>query len=431
MNSLFRAFLACAALLVWQSAVALADGDLRRAPTLSSAQEMAKKSPGDIVVIVTGSDWNATSKKFKTDVIDSPGFQKAFGDEVILVEIDRAEGDPDGKKARQYTGANDLRRYVFRVPMIGLYDSTGRDIGQFAIGLEKMPVESVVKSIKQRISLRQKRDQLWADANKATGAKRAELLGQGLAVIGIGWGRNEDYHPRRNEYQPMLDELKKADPDDSAGWMARFSFDPDQLFFDCEELWKKNQHDESLAKLDRLLKNPTFTPEYRQRVLALKYAAYKRWPGHEKESLAMLRQIDEIDSKSFMGLGARGWTNYLTGPADLVYGWRNQNVTAEYSTWNIPISDVLSEPGFYRLKLEQAGSIGSKNIVIRSLAVEVNGKAVWSVNKELRPTIEEVIELPAAGTGRAVLIIQAKGDGGTDSYGTIILEPFYLRREKK
>jgi hypothetical protein len=132
-----------------------------------------------------------------------------------------------------------------------------------------------------------------------------------------------------------------------------------------------------------------------------------------------------------MGIGARGWANYLTGPVDLAHGWRKHNASANFQTWNIPISHVLREPGIYRLTLDRAGGVGSNNIIINAMAVEVGGKTVWLHVKEVRPRIEEIMALPAAGANKAILRIQAKGDGGTDSYGSITLEPFFLRRAKQ
>jgi hypothetical protein len=413
------------------SPAVFAAGKPRRVPTLGDAKQLAQKVPGDILVLVTGNDWNATSVKFKREVINSPAFAAAMGDELILVEIDMPENDPEGKKAALYHDANDLHRYVFRTPLIGLYDANGRDFGQLDVGLEKMSVDEVVTAIRQLIELRKQRDQLWAQANQAKGAQRANLLGQGLAVIQFGWGIRESYHPHHDDYQPVLEELKDLDPQDTSGWLGRFSFDPYKLLTTTKEMGEKQQHAAALTVVEDALKNKRLTPEYRQRALAVKYSVYFNWKGHDAEALNVLHEIEKIDNKSLMGIGAQRWATYLTGPVDLEYGWRKQNVQANFATWEIPISEKMGRAGFYRLKLAKGYfGTGSNNLVIRSLKIEIDGKTVWSVDKEFRPTFEEIIELPELGTGKAILKIDAKGDGGTDSYGNITLEPYYLRPVK-
>jgi len=407
--------------------VAQAAGKPRRAPTLVAARQLAEKAPGDILLLVTGSDWNPGSVRFKKEIINSPAFAAEFGEDLILVEIDMPENDPDGKKAALYRDANDLRRYVYRTPLLGLYDAQGRDCGQLDQGLEKMSAAEVATAIKRLITVRRQRDQLWTQANRLKGIQRAELLGQGLTLIQFGWGINESYHPHADDYQPVLDELRNADPGDSTGWLGRFTFDPYKLLAASKERTDAKQYEAALAEIEKVLSNKRLTPEYRQRSLAVKYSVYQAWTGHETEKLDVLREIEKIDPNSLLGLGAQRWARYQTGPADLEFGWRKQNVQTKYTTWEIPISHKLGQPGFYRLRLEYAWGVPAQQISIRALMIDIDGKTVWSRNEVVHPKFEEIIELPALGKGTAILKLEVKGDRGTNSHGRITLEPYYLR----
>ncbi len=424
MMSVMRNLVMLLVVIVSLSAGVIA-AETRTAPTLSDALEMAKAVPGDIVVLVTGSDWHPGSMKFLRDVFETSAFRNALGENVILVHVDHTEAEA-AKPKQERDKKNNLNRYLFQVPLIGLYDAQGRDIGQLTENLEQTPVDGVATQIQELLAKRKERDELWEKATKVQGKARADLLGKSLELMNVGWGINETYRPKIDGYKPVLAELKASDPQDQLGWQARYEFQPYKLLEEVTGLAEKGQHNKAIATIDNVLENKQITVEYRQRALAAKYAVYRRWKNHEKESLQVLKEIQKLDPNSLMGLGAQGYAEFFTGPVDLKYGWRPHHVQQDLSTWEVDITSQVGEAGFYRLELNRYWNVGRHNIKVKSLTILMNGEQVWSADKPMKPKIEEIVELPQAKGRQVLLRIEAQGDGGTDSAGTISMKAYYL-----
>ncbi|MBA4030320.1 MAG: hypothetical protein C0478_05425 [Planctomyces sp.] len=398
-------------------------GEPRTAPTLSDAVEMAKTAPGDIVVLVTGSDWHPGSMKFLRDVFETSAFRNSLGGDVILVHVDHTEAAAANKEKDK---KNNLGRYLFQVPLIGLYDAQGRDIGQLTENLESTPVDGVASQINELITKRKERDQLWEQATKVQGKARADLLGKSLELMNIGWGINESYRPKVDAYKPVLAEIKASDPKDALGWQARYEFQPYKLLDEVTALAGKGQHNKALATIDEVLENKHLPVEYRQRALAAKYAVFSRWKNHEKEALKVLEEIRQLDPDSLLGLGAQGYAEFFTGPVDLKYGWRPHHVQQEWTTWEVDVTPQIGAAGFYQLELNRYWNVGKNNISVKSIVIEMNGEKVWSRDKEGKPNFEEIVELPEVKGRKVMLKIEAKGERGTDSSGTISIKPYYI-----
>ena len=66
--------------------------------------------------------------------------------------------------------------------------------------------------VKELRSVREKRDAKWAEAAKAQGPQKAELLRQSLELLGFAnWAGND------NCYKFVHDEIRKADSNDVSG----------------------------------------------------------------------------------------------------------------------------------------------------------------------------------------------------------------------
>jgi hypothetical protein len=319
-------------------------------------------------------------------------------------------------------------------PRIALMDSQGRGVAcenKPRLGLTPATLAARVKELR---SVREKRDALWARAEKTSGPEKAELLRQGLDVMGFAnWAGNDKC------YAPIHDKIREADPKDESGAVRWLSFgkDPRDGFTWAEPRWSKALESkkptdadftEALARIDKELKDPrnkALDHERLQRIMIAKYLVYSRWPKHEEQRFDVQREIAALDPDTFWGIGAIGdlAMNYLTPAPFLTYGWGGKQVKPGLNVWNMTdTAYFFYHAGSYKIRVVSAG--GQDELKILRIAL-LEGSTVLA---EARPTNnivkgKESIEVDLllktwSAERKLVMRVEAEAvDGHTNSKG--------------
>lgn len=259
-------------------------------------------------------------------------------------------------------------------PRVALMDSNG-----CAVACENKPrlgltAETLAARVKELRSVREKRDAKWAEAAKAQGPQKAELLRQSLELLGFAnWTGND------NCYKPVHEEIRKADSNDVSGavrWL-KFSGDPKGGVPWEQPDWGKAlagkdltdaDYKEALARIEKELKDPrnrVLDHERIQRIMNAKYLVYKRWPNHQEQRFDVMREIAAFDPTTFWGIGATGYIGmHKRCPTPmLTYGWATNQVRPGTNVWDMTdTAYFFDHAGPYNVKLTFAGGKGSMQV---------------------------------------------------------------------
>ncbi len=328
-------------------------------------------------------------------------------------------------------------------PRIALLDSEGR-----AVACENKPrldltPDALAARVKDLRAVREQRDALWAAAAQTQGVARAELLRQGLDLLGFAnWPGNG------NGYKSVHDQIRAADPRDESGavrWLG-FGGDPKSGVPWAEPTWakaldKKDLTDadyaEALARIDKELKDPrnrVLDHERIQRIMVAKYHVYKRWPNHQEQRFDVQRAIAAFDPTTFWGIGAVGYLGmYHRAPTPLLtFGWTPAEVKPGANVWNLTdTAYAFDHAGPYLVRLSSTG--GKDLLKVRRVAL-LDGPKVLA---EVRPgadvgpgkgPVEVTLDYKDWRADRAV-VLRVDADaapGCTNSAGSFAVEPQLL-----
>ncbi len=273
-----------------------------RVADFPAALEKAKKGGQDIAVLFHGSDWCQAGKKY-AEHWKADAFPAAAGDELLILDIDRKEepSSADEALAKRNEACPVKPRSL---PAIALFDREGRLVAMREGTPELEPLGKPEQAIQRAVDLRKKRDDLWKKAEGARGPQRAGLLAAGLDLLGLGTGP-------KNAYKPVLEEMKKADPEDKSGMLARYNFPGRKLLETAVEQGKPGKFQEVDDEIGGWLKKPQLTKPQRQEALAARFALYQRWPEKKAELSALLKEISKLDPKSELGEAAESYLGIL------------------------------------------------------------------------------------------------------------------------
>jgi hypothetical protein len=273
-----------------------------RATDFASALETAKQGGQDIAVLFHGSDWCTPGRKH-ADRWRQQDFLRAAGKDLLLVDIDRKETPaPADEALAKRNEACPVRPRSF--PALALFDRDGRLV---ALREGTPELESLGRpelAIQRAVEVRKKRDDLWKRARAVRGPQQAKLLAEGLDLMGLGAGP-------KNIYQPVIEEMKKADPGDRSGRLARYTFPGRKLLDLAVSHGKEGKFAEADQEIGGWLGKSQLTKAQRQEALAARFALYQRWPEKKAALPALLREIERIDPKSDLGAAARTYQGML------------------------------------------------------------------------------------------------------------------------
>lgn len=271
-----------------------------RVADFPSALEKAKTGGQDIAVLFHGSDWCLPGRELANEW-QAESFLRAAGKDLLLLEIDRKESPTPADEA--IAKLNEACPVSPRsLPALALFDRDGRLIalreGSPELGLIGRPEQAIQRAVE----VRKKRDEFWKRAEGMRGPQKAGALAAGLDLLSLGAGP-------KNVYQPVIEEIRKADPEDRSGSLARFTFPGRKLLDLALSQAGAGKHADADQEIAIWLKKPRLAKVQRQEALAARFALYQRWPEKKTELPAVLKEIERLDPKSELGLAA---TSYLS-----------------------------------------------------------------------------------------------------------------------
>ncbi len=273
-----------------------------RAPDFASALALAQGKPdATIVVLLHGSDWCPPGEPLAKRWT-SGEFAGAVSSEVILVAVDRPEKQTDETKAlakKNEKCAVAAQSY----PAIAVYDRDGRLFGLRDGLAEITGMGELTVSLGRVSAARRQRDQLWAEAEKMSGPAKAEKLGAGLDLMSQGLGP-------KDVYKPILEALKKADPEDATGYAATYTFNGRRLLETAVSKGKDSPA-EVEAELNVWSAKKRLSTRQRQELEAARFALYERWPQKKDERKKVLERMHSLDPKSDLGQAAESYLKIL------------------------------------------------------------------------------------------------------------------------
>ncbi len=268
-------------------------------------------------------------------------------------------------------------------PRIALLDSKGCGVACLNNIFLDMSDQKLLEAIQHMRDVRLKRDERWAQADKESGSRRAELLRQGMAMLFTEIGSIVNYGVWKgngNCYKWVWDEVAKADPKEET-WALRWlntGLDPRCGVAGMEQLGKlmnDGKYQEALDLVDATLADPRFkifSKDHKQRLLNQKFTACQRWgKGHEEQLVKALRDMVAVDPATYLGLGALGdmvrhWQ--VPKPRSITYGWGASQVVPGMNRWSFDMGLDLrfDHAGPYKIRIRHnAGKDTVKLLGIR------------------------------------------------------------------
>lgn len=166
---------------------------------LADAKAQALELGKSMLLVFVGGEWHEPSQKFREEILKNVEFKKKIEEDFLIhvLEYSKKEEEIDEtlKSLREKYRAN-------RFPAILQTDADGRPFGY--TGFRAGGAEALVKDLEQALELLGKRDEAFAEAEKATGVDRAKAIEKGLRL----------FPPSilREHYAAQLAAIKKADP---------------------------------------------------------------------------------------------------------------------------------------------------------------------------------------------------------------------------
>ena len=121
-----------AALLLAGSTVMLAAPPVRpeRYAELPKAQEIARKLQRPVLLNFIGTGWCPYCKQMKSEVLTKKGYLAYASTNLVLVDLDFPDSDPDSKSISAANRALQERYKVMIFPTFLLVDASGKELGR-------------------------------------------------------------------------------------------------------------------------------------------------------------------------------------------------------------------------------------------------------------------------------------------------------------
>lgn len=146
------------------------------------ATALAAKENKSLLIDFTGSDWCHWCIKLNEEVFGKEEFLKAAQEKFVLLELDFPKDETKINPKTAAQNASLQQKYsVQGFPTILLTDAKGRPYAQ--TGYQEGGPEKYLESLTEMTAWKTRRDDLFANAEKAEGVEKAKLLHQGLQVI--------------------------------------------------------------------------------------------------------------------------------------------------------------------------------------------------------------------------------------------------------
>ena len=397
---------------------------LSHAPTadsLSFAEGRARSAKeGEVLlVLVHGSDWQPFGERLFEDVWQDASFVASA--ELVLADVDILQ---DAKEAVR--AANDERNKGWKKKESGLrtypsviaYAPDGSRIGnRQGRDLPKELDAARLALLEFAACCR-----MWSDLGRDLDAAReAKDTARELELLIA-----RDRLPLQRSAK-LIDEVKRLDPEDKAGHLARLSFPYwNTLVSQATSEAKAGKGAEAEERLLGMLANEAYTLEQRGVIHLALGSAYRRWEGHSLQASASFEAAWRAAPGSVCGrAGMRLFLQSYGGPS-LAFGWTDRHtspvtedgVECKALFWAVSDLPQTLEPGTYRLRLKRThgGELPTAHIRLLSDGKSKEERTLASALTKTDPVQEIVFTLPEGLNDASLRIELALGD---KSRGTI------------
>lgn len=276
-----------------------------------------------------------------------------------------------------------------KMPQLSLLDANNRPVAvdvSLPIGLT---AEQIAAQAKAWRTLRQQRDALWAEAEKAEGPAKAELLRRSLDTMGFGrdrsFGMHNGWGGGNGPYGFVHARMKEADPKDESGAVRWLGFSQGAWgglpWAPENQWWKKlegknppteTDFAEAEACINRELADPRnrlLEKDHIQHIMKAKYDLYRRMgkDNQDDKILDLQRQIAKVDPDTFWGVGAIGYLGMYrrSDQPFITYGFSAKHqVKAGVHAWTLADAwKEIDHAGAYKLTIAYQGGKDALRIV--------------------------------------------------------------------
>ncbi len=241
-------------------------------PTLQAAQVVANGTQAQQAVTEDGyiifayaDGWDAYSKKRCEKLMASGVIRRAAGDAVLL-PVGIAEAGDEAARKRQ-----DAQLGGLKVPGVWSYPSLifiGKGGMHYATLSGTLVArgsdEALAKLVADRMDKGRERRRLLAEAGRAAGRKRAELLFKATQQDGLNWMGKEHNNA-----------IRQADPQNESGVITSLDFDAYGFAGKLNGMGVQ----EGLAEVEKMLANKSYTPRQKQLICVAALGMLRRKGG--------------------------------------------------------------------------------------------------------------------------------------------------------
>lgn len=231
-------------------------------PLVAPYSEVIRKKTGKpIIVLIDGSEWA------KESPVVANAFEHLAAQFKQSIACDFAIEDT---KATGQFSLRGIRPAPWRVPAIYMLDPDGSTVA-FIQGVNTFDeVKTFFDGAGRYADTAYRRIRMFDDAKTLTGQSKAEKIGQALDTL--------SYRMAKMRTQ-AIEDIRAADPQDSTGYVGKYTFNRERLHEDLNEALRKKDDKavaSVLARVDTLLRNAKFDAPMRQELHGVKFAFAKR-----------------------------------------------------------------------------------------------------------------------------------------------------------
>lgn len=265
-----------------------------------AAKAQAAKDGKDLFLSFTGSDWCVFCAKLKADVYDQEPFE-AVAKDFVLVDLDFPQTKELTPKLKEQN-AKLAERFEINdtFPTIVLTDGQGRPYarGGYRNG---DTVERFLALLKDLRARKTRRDELFAQAEKAEGALKARLLDQALAPL--------DEAKLLSGYDETVKQIIALDAENKEGLKSKY--EARGRIEEINRTLRAGHLEEAQEKMEAFLKEVAPAGRLKQQAWFLKAIIIDQ--RHRKEMLAALQTALAADPESQQGQQIRQILEGLKG----------------------------------------------------------------------------------------------------------------------
>jgi thioredoxin-related protein len=232
-----------------------------------AAKKQAAEQKKDLLIDFTGSDWCGWCIKLNDEVFKHDAFKNGVKDSFVLVELDFPKDKSKLSEELQNKNKELSKKYAVRgFPTILLTDADGRPYA--STGYQQGGPEKYVAHLNELRGNKTKRDEAFANAEKAQGVEKAKALVAALGAMSLNDAIIANF------YGDVAGQITAADPKDETGYTAKIT--AKKRFSDfqskLQEFGAVQDHEGALGLIDKTLKESGMGKDETQQVMLIRAA---------------------------------------------------------------------------------------------------------------------------------------------------------------